>query len=438
VPKPLHPARRSDRNQAIAKSDELARALDVQLWRAERPGLDERFDAGRFGEWIEELMESGAEFAAQTLAAADVNLLVAGFAEHVRVFHLAAMVSVDVDGEERAAINTGDGPSCEIAGCLLVARRTESWDAIVDAMLALDTYDFELFHGILAGVRRLSNAGFEDDGLHDLLTDRDQAAFDLSIEREARRDEEGFVAPAPARAFLEAARHTTIGDGTAPSGDAESHALIASDSRPRLARLHAYLQRAQDRDADAFAARTQEIARLANTLVAGCSLQSRAFTPEEAANAAAAICNLGLENTPSLDPPSLEAVFQLGWTLLHERVCLHTARRLAEILGELHCSDREIHTGLDELREKLTHQCRAGSPWRAREAMDVLATLDMIAWAALLGLIDECPVMHAALSARDTHARAVSATAFEFISENRQIVSIVAFVETLPETLRGS
>ena len=424
VPKPLHPARRSDRGQAIAKSDELARALDVQLWRADRPGLDERLDAGRFAEWIEELLESGAGFAAQTLAAAGVNLLVAGFAEHLRVFDLAAMPPAAAE------------PTCEIAGCILVARRTEAWDTMVDALVALDAEDHELLHRVLAGVRRLSNAGFEDDGLHDLLSDRDQSLFDLSIEREARRDEEGFVAPAPARAFLEAARHAAIDEGTAPP-QVESRALVAVDGRPRLARLRAYLQRTQDRDADAFAARTQELARLANTLVAGCSLQSRAFTPDEAANAAAAICNLGFENSATVDPPSLEAVFHIGWTVLHERVSLYTARRLAEVLGELHCSDREIQRGLDELRETLTRQCRAESPWRARESMDVLATLDMIAWAVLLGLIDECPVMHAGLTL-DARARAVSATAFDFISENRQIESIVAFVETLPETLRGS
>jgi hypothetical protein len=64
--------------------------------------------------------------------------------------------------------------------------------------------------------------------------------------------------------------------------------------------------------------------------------------------------------------------------------------------------------------------------------------LDMPAWATLLGLLDECPVMHAGLSAsRGSHARTVNASAFEFISSNRQIASIHAFMRSLPETLES-
>jgi hypothetical protein len=76
-------------------------------------------------------------------------------------------------------------------------------------------------------------------------------------------------------------------------------------------------------------------------------------------------------------------------------------------------------------------------PWRARDALDVIAILDMPAWAALLGLIDEFPVLHAALRAsRNPRQRSVSATAFEFISENGQITAVREFMRSLPETLR--
>ena len=48
----------------------------------------------------------------------------------------------------------------------------------------------------------------------------------------------------------------------------------------------------------------------------------------------------------------------------------------------------------------------------------------MPAWAALVGLLNECPVMHAGISAgRGSGTHAVSATDFEFISENSQIAS---------------
>ena len=68
---------------------------------------------------------------------------------------------------------------------------------------------------------------------------------------------------------------------------------------------------------------------------------------------------------------------------------------------------------------------------------DVIAILDMPAWAALLGLIDECPVLHAALRAsQNPRTRSVSPSAFEFISQNSQIASIREFMQSLPEALR--
>src|SRR4051794_15428186 len=38
---------------ALTTPDQLARLFELDLWRAARPGLDEQFDADRFGVWIE-------------------------------------------------------------------------------------------------------------------------------------------------------------------------------------------------------------------------------------------------------------------------------------------------------------------------------------------------------------------------------------------------
>ena len=64
----------------------------------------------------------------------------------------------------------------------------------------------------------------------------------------------------------------------------------------RLSRIHAALRVTLERDPGIYATRSGELGYLANTLVSGCSLQSRAFTPQEASDAAIAVCNLGLEN----------------------------------------------------------------------------------------------------------------------------------------------
>src|SRR5690349_20593147 len=50
---------------ALMTPDQLARIFDLDLWHADQPGLDEQFDADRFGVWLEVLVESGATVVAQ-------------------------------------------------------------------------------------------------------------------------------------------------------------------------------------------------------------------------------------------------------------------------------------------------------------------------------------------------------------------------------------
>jgi hypothetical protein len=101
----------------------------------------------------------------------------------------------------------------------------------------------------------------------------------------------------------------------------------------------------------------------------------------------------------------------------------------------LRTTDREVKVGLHALRFDLARHWRAGVPWRARDAMDVILLLDQPAWAALLGLIDEFPVMHAAIRAARSSTSAIDPHAFEFISEHRQIQAIQTFIQELPERL---
>ena len=241
-------------------------------------------------------------------------------------------------------------------------------------------------------------------------SDDEQIMFDLALNREQRRKQQGYVTPAQARAFLQMSRQVRIGHDTAPPANAVARAYFRavegttaadadSGSRrlpaasgapsapgdsadtvtaivdvlvdagilpqqprglldgpqgraPRLARIHAHMQSVSNRDRAAFSIRSQELAFLGNTIVAGCSVQARPFTAQEASSAAVAICNLGLENWPlHWVPPKarigssvvdagaalpddflvdhdLVSVFQVGWTVLHEQVCMDAAERL--------------------------------------------------------------------------------------------------------------
>jgi hypothetical protein len=168
-------------------------------------------------------------------------------------------------------------------------------------------------------------------------------------------------------------------------------------------------------------------------------------------DAAVAVCNLGLENWPhhwlpaqaSAVPGSflvdhdLVSVFQVGWTVLHHDVCMYATGELIGVLKGMRCADHEIQIDLDALRDEMVRHWQAGAPWRARNALDVIATLDLPAWVVLLALTDECPTLHAGIGAsKDSRILSVSASDFEFISENTQIASVRENLQSLPEILR--
>ena len=232
---------------------------------------------------------------------------------------------------------------------------------------------------------------------------------------------------------------------------------------PRAARLP-LLKRLMDfvlnHEETAYFTRGREIAFLANTLLAGSSVQSRPFTPQEAFDAAACICNLGLEcwpvrwpgatsgaSSPRGPDPALPTdaflldhdlvtTFEVGWSVLYQDVSLFVADQLISTLADLHCADADARRGLRALRRRLVTQREAGTPWLARDAADVLAVFDMTAWIGLLGLLDECPILPEAVTAvLERRTTSVSPTAFEFISTTAQIRDIRLFMRALPSVL---
>jgi hypothetical protein len=462
---------------ALATPEQLSAVFDLDLWSSKRPGLDEQFDADRFGVWLEVLAESGAEVAASRLAKIDAALVIAALAKDMRVIDPAAGV--------------GDGSGCDVGGYRLVARRGQLSDTMVGVLVALSREHQKYFHRVMKGCRKLSNSTPEVDGLDNLLSDAEQVLFDLASDRELRREQQGFLSPPQAAAFLQMSRQPHPDRECMPRGNPvaaayfrsiewnappppapedsapgiagdidvltvlavlsdagvlpqQPYALLtgATEDAPRFAHLRRHLDWVRDHDHSAASLRSEELLFLANAIVAGSSVQARPFTVQEASDGAAAVCNLGLQNWPEtpaddfLAGQDLVHVFQAGWRILHQDVCLFAAERLIAVLRDLRCDDRVIQADLNKLRIELTRHWRLGEPWRSREALDAIAMLDMPAWLALAGLLAEFPVMHAGLHASGPSApRSISASAFEFISENSQIATIREFLAALPETL---
>ena len=343
--------------------------------------------------------------------------------------------------------------------------------------------------------------GFREGLLYNVKTTDEQIMSDVALEREHRREGRGYVTPSQAVAFLEPSRHLTLTGSDVPSWDLATIAYFrevagpepAGDSaddppaataapppadvqhgvaevltllreagvvhttrrrglpegrpaeRRRLSRIDAHLVAVRDHDEAAHAERTQEMGYLANVLVAGCSYNSKRFDVARAADAALAVCNLGLENWPpawraSMKGPFLSqdlvTVFRVGWTVLHERVSMYVARSFVDLLEELTIDDKEVDAFLGDLAFRLRREVKAGAPWRATKALDVVAILDLPSWSILLGLLDECPVVPKSADQIAPGQRRLRETSeVEFISENSQIAWVRDFVASLPTRL---
>lgn len=449
---------------ASATPEQLTSVFDLDLWPNTQPGRDEQFDEDRFGEWLELLVDTGDSLAARTVAAIKENLVIAGLSRYIRVFDPASFApstsnddaSMDID------VTPGNGLEREVGGYVVRARRTGAWDAIVTLLLALDADHRAYFHAVMRGCRRLSNSTPEVDGLDNLLTEPEQQLREVALERERRRAQQGYSTPADARAFLQMARqprhrrpdaalsinplaaaYFRAADEAVASADwnarpqervleSSSRANVpdsidavvdllteaglvperpralleatASQQPSRLTQIRPLMAYLRDTDHTAYLRRSRELAFLANTLMAGCSVQSRALTAQEASDATVGICNLGLEHWPARWPEAethdaastadfgttlpdaflvdhdLVMAFEVGWAVLHEDVSMFVAEHLIVTLTDLRCVDAEIQSGLHALRHELVRQRDTGTPWRARDALDVLAMLDMPTW----------------------------------------------------------
>jgi hypothetical protein len=495
---------------ALATVEQLSAVFDLDLWKAARPGAAQQFDAARFCEWLEVLVDGGAALAAHRLASMEPGLVVAGLSSQIRVFDAAVFSPGGEPSGADVAANAFRERNLhvEIGGYLVVARQPDSWNAIVDVLLALHEDDDLAFHRLMHECRRLTNTGFELDGLDDLLTDQEQTRFDLASSREQRRDRLGFVTPEEARAFLETARRlrfevepppehlvsfrlTTSAEATAvkkaeatavgadatdlgeiepgiaeiewpeePVADAaavtgviemlraagvlaESPRALLESGRdqpvPINAALNEYLRLQSEDDAE-WAARNGELAFLGNVLMSGCSVNGRSFTRREAVDAAAATCNLGLECWPAewgaVARHDLVTVFQVGWTTLYRKVSLAVVDRVLAALEALHTPDTDLQRELYVLRREVLRQRRAGTPWRARPRLEVLAALDLPAWAALSALLDECPVMLANVTATpEKPPRTVDPFEFQFAGSRGDILAVDRFLAGLTELL---
>lgn len=440
---------------ALATTQQLARIFDDDLWRGTRPGQEERFDAERFGLWLEVLLEMGADRAAARLAEMDEDFLTFALSGLVLVLDMDVLTLSRLSQAEQ-----GDGTfvdkalesslSHELERFLLIARGPESWDAVLSVLVALDEAHHELLMRLLERCCHHASEYIEDNGgLYTVLTSAEQLESDVAQAREERREREGFVAPTDAAAFLGLARAGRVGEdpitrgyariqhevtrtpppsveGARPGQPAPALPLVqllqeaevltsqspaallgaggdggAQASATTLREALAWLQ---EEAPEALSRCMRELGYLSNVLVSGCGHSGRPLRALEAAQVAIATCNLGMEEEHLeagadrsrsgglLAREGLVPSFGRGWRVLHEDVVMRSARAFDAALA------RKVPAGRGDaakVRAELARDIAAGRPWASRRRWVHLAPfLSKAAFAAMRELVDECPVFN--------------------------------------------
>lgn len=449
---------------ALASTEQLAHLFDEDLWRSERAGEDEAFDAARFVLWLEVLFEAGDAVVSARLAELPEDLLVLALHRRLIVLDLAELgAAVGSGGEDGEMVEKAlaDCLSEELEDFVVIARSPDGWDVVLRALLALDQDHHDLCLRLLGRCAHLSASAYEDLGeLYQVLSEAEALDAEVSGDRRERRAAEGHVAPSDATSFLRGARAGAspetprdavvkawlreierapqraappatevaesgvarlIAEARAADGEVASPRALpagaATDELPFIAAM----RRLAETNAAVFDARSEELAFLTNALMAGAGVEGRRFRPIEAVQAAIAVTNLGLElalSTPVTLAAATERLLATGADVLF-RAGFGELTRLGARAAEVAASKAE-----PEIETRIRRAAEREALHEATPALiGLIERLGEPSVAALEGLFDACPRRAGAL-ASGKEARA----SLRFLATRGDLRDALAFV----------
>ena len=490
-----------------ASPKQLKAVFDEDLWQRGAPGRAELFDAARFGLWLNIMMENGPDFAARRILEIDEDLLILGMC---RLVHVEGIHPLEMFGEDDYRPEYGrrpDGVSEEslnqvVSDFHLISKDDSSWEAILELILYLDETQNDTLVRLLRRCSRIcETCDDEHEGLLRKFSGQEMLEADVAAERENRKESRGFVTPVSAALFLAQSRNTSLNRIVAEkrmphaaglyvrAAEAETVSIKearASDSeasestRKEMTVFIETLREAEVLPAvsqqklgyddpdfgagylpltgamrlikgsapDLYARRIMELSYLSNALISGCGFRGREFRPQEAAEAALSVCNLGSEYlfeaaalsereetlsefiTALIKTDHLIHLFRVGWKILYDRVILAAAKCVLGLLDRLdgEISEPEQRREIDRMARSLRAGISCGRPWNIQEEIDYLQVfLDGETTEALGGLIQEFPALPTAIC-RKGNVRLSSC-----IWSHEQIRMLRQFLEEVPE-----
>ncbi len=308
---------------AFANTKQIEAIFDIDLWKAARAGADESFDADRFGTWLEILAEVGLHKAIEKLVEMDEDFLVLAFSTLAWVAE-TEWLEENCEANPQIEKIIESKLTFEIDGYVLFGKTEQSWDIFISLIVEMDARHHSFLYEILDRCFSflVQEATTEDD-LYDILSDEQQVVDDVAYEREKRRESQGFVAPATARAFLKLCdMELDVEDLVTPKKllSKRETSLVGTDpgfSKDLVPSAHTKFRHIQSvfekypKQSNLF---MEQINYLANTLMSGWDWKSESDDrrPGRALELTLEICEEGLKDS-SEEFSSFPRSFRLGW-----------------------------------------------------------------------------------------------------------------------------
>lgn len=308
---------------AFADTKQIEAIFDMDLWKPKRFGDDEKFEADRFGTWLEVLSEMGLDKATQKIIEMDEDFLVMAFSSLVWVAE-ADWLAENCEANPQIEKIIESRLTFEIDNYIFFGKSEQNWDTFIALITEMDTHYHSFLYGILDKCSNfLAQEASTEDDLYEILSDEGQLADDVAYEREKRRESQGFVTPAVARSFLKLCdmnpdnedhitpKHLLVKKMSSSKIQSSSSKDIVLGVNTRFKHVRAIFDLYPD-NGSLF---MEQINYLANTLMSGWNWKNEDRRPGRALEIALEVCEEGLKDNHE-DFSSFPKAFRVGWKKL--------------------------------------------------------------------------------------------------------------------------
>lgn len=310
---------------AFASTKQIEAIFDEDLWKPLKSGADEKFNADRFGTWLEILSEIGHDKAIEKINEMDVEFLVMAFSTLAWVAD-TNWLEENCQANSRIEKIIESRLTFEIDNYILFGKTEQSWDIFISLITSMDTHYHSFLYEILDKCFIfLSQEAATEEDLYEILSDEEQLIDDVAYEREKRRESQGFVTPATARSFLKLCdmsldtedlitpKHLLLKKlSTSDEVVTQNSRSLILNSNERFKNIQFIFEK-YPRQNNLF---MEQINFLANILMSGWDWQSEERRPGRALELVLEICEEGLKNTK--DFSSFPMSFRIGWKKRNE------------------------------------------------------------------------------------------------------------------------